>query len=231
MNNITILKIKADESGSAGWIYPVVLTDAHDMILVDCGYPGNLPLFESAFQENGRHIKELTKVILTHHDFDHMGTLHALKQKYPHVELISSHIEAPYISGEKKALRLTQAETLQDTLPEDQKAYGQAFCDMLQKVEAVPVDTMIKGGDEFGWCGGCQILDTAGHTPGHISLYLKLHETMITGDAAVLEKGRLCVANPQFADDLPAAEKSLAILTGYPADTFVCYHGGIYKKQ
>lgn len=40
-------------------------------------------------------------------------------------------IEAPYIEGKKKSLRLMQAEALQDTLNDEQKAFGKAFCEIL----------------------------------------------------------------------------------------------------
>ncbi len=228
---IITLNIKFIFQNIEDYIYPVVLCDDKDMILVDCGYVGFLPMIENAFSDEGLEMKDLTKIIITHHDHDHMGSLRAIKEKYPHVSIISSRKEKAFIAGEMKAIRLEQAEKLQETLPDEHKAFGQAFCEMLKRVEPCRVDMTVSGGEMFDWCGGCEIIDTSGHTPGHISLYLKEHNTIITGDAAVLEEGRLAVANPQYAFNLKKAEESLKKLMEYEADTYICYHGGIYKKR
>ncbi len=230
MEKIITLNIKFIFQNTEDYIYPVVLRDDKEMILVDCGYIGFLPMIENAFSDEGLEMKDLTKIIITHHDHDHMGSLRAIKEKYPHVNIISSREEKPFISGEMKAIRLEQAEKLQETLPDEHKAFGQAFCEMLRRVEPCSVDMTVNGGEMFDWCGGCEIIDTSGHTPGHISLYLKEHNTIITGDAAVLEEGRLVVANPQYAFDLKEAEESLIKLMEYKADTYICYHGGTYKN-
>lgn len=54
---------------------------------------------------------------------------------------------------------------------------------------------------------------------------------MITGDAAVLENNNLVIANPQFTLDIKKAEESLLKLKEYDVDTFICYHGGVYKPD
>ena len=74
-------------------------------------------------------------------------------------------------------------------------------------------------------CGGCEVIDTPGHTPGHISLYLPAQGTVVTGDAMVLEQGSPAVANPQFAFDLAAAQASLERLVDLGAARYICYHG------
>jgi hypothetical protein len=53
---------------------------------------------------------------------------------------------------------------------------------------------------------------------------------MITGDAAVVESGELVVANPRFMLDMQRAQESLEKIWNYPADTFLCYHGGIFHR-
>ena len=41
----------------------------------------------------------------------------------------------------------------------------------------------MKDKDIFDWCGGLEVIETPGHMPGHISLYLKDSKTLICGDA------------------------------------------------
>ena len=92
------------------------------------------------------------------------------------------------------------------------------------------MDLEVEEGDYFPWAGGCRILATPGHTPGHISLYLEKEHVLITGDAAVTEAGRLELANPQFCLDLEQAERSLKRLQSIPCARYICYHGGVLEK-
>ena len=141
-----------------------------------------------------------------------MGALADFKQKYPHVKIVASEIEAPYIEGEKKSVRLEQAEALQNTQNEEQKSFGEAFCEILKSVKPAKVDILVHDGDVMNWCGGCEIVSTPGHTPGHISLYIKNKKTFITGDAVALENNQLVMANPQFTLDMENAHKSISQL-------------------
>lgn len=212
-------------------IHPTVIQDDHETILVDCGYPGMLPLLEEELRNQGIPPESLTKVLITHHDDDHMGALYELKDKYPHIQVIASEMEQDYISGQKKSLRLIQAEEMLENLPEVEKDFGLAFIDQLKQIKYVPVDQVVKDGDTLEWAGGCMILSTPGHTPGHISIYNRTLDTVITGDAAVVEDQTLKVANPQFALHLADAEKSLEKLIHLQARKYYCYHGGLYVND
>ena len=231
MEEIIVLDIKYEFGGSTDVIHPVILKSDGDLVLVDCGYVGYLPQLEKAMDRVGLSCKDISTVVITHQDHDHMGALAALKQKYSGIKIVASQEEAPYINGEKKSLRLKQAEDLQVILPEEQKSFGEAFLGVLRSVKTVPVDLLVKDGDHFNWAGGCEIIATPGHTPGHISLYLKQHRTIITGDAAVLEDNKLVIANPQFTIDLEEAQKSLDQIISLPAETYICYHGGIFNRD
>jgi glyoxylase-like metal-dependent hydrolase (beta-lactamase superfamily II) len=211
-------------------IYPTVIKDENEFILVDCGYSNMLPLLEKELNSKGISPELLTKVLITHHDDDHMGALYELKEKYPHVKVIASDIEKDYISGNKKSLRLIQAEEMLNILPESEKEFGLSFIDNLKKLKPVPVDIVVKDGDFFEWAGGCKILFTPGHTPGHISIYNEKLDTIITGDAAVIEDNVLKVANPNFALNLTDATESLNRLINLNARKYFCYHGGLYNN-
>lgn len=231
MENIIVLNIKYQFGDLEGIIHPVILKDDNEMILIDCGYVGFMPVIEDAIRAENLDCNQLTKILITHHDHDHMGALADFKQKYPNIKIVASEIEAPYITGEKKSLRLEQAEALQNSLSEEQKSFGKAFCEILKSVKPVKVDLLVHNGEVMNWCGGCEIIGTPGHTPGHISLYIKDKRTLITGDAAVLENSQLVIANPQFTIDIESATRSISKILDYDAETYICYHGGIYKPH
>ncbi len=212
-------------------VYPTLLWDRDNIVLVDCGYIGSLPILEQELQQYGVSIEQLTTLVLTHHDHDHMGAAADLKRRNPNMKIYASALEAPYISAQEKPLRLRQAEELQHVLPPEQQEFGKAFCDMLRRVEPVKVDKLLQDGDYMDWCGGCRILATPGHTPGHISLLMESASIVITGDAIALEEGRPVIANPQFTLDLEEATKSMDYLWALKAKTYYCYHGGTFTSK
>lgn len=56
------------------------------MILVDAGYPLQIGLIEEVAKQKDIILENLTHIIITHHDFDHIGSLYEFKQKYPQIK-------------------------------------------------------------------------------------------------------------------------------------------------
>ncbi|MEG6521535.1 MBL fold metallo-hydrolase [Desulfotomaculum sp. 1211_IL3151] len=231
MSEVIALEIKFNFNGSENIIYPVILSDESEVILIDCGYPNFLPLIKKAAQEKGIDSSNLKTIMITHHDFDHMGALADFKREYPHIKVCASIDDEPYISGAKKSLRLQQAEAIYELLPEDQKEGAKCFHRLLESIENVKVDLCVKDKDFFPWAGGIEVIATPGHMPGHISIYVKESKTLISGDALVVEDGKLLIANPQYTLDIVEAKKSIKKLLNYQIDKIVCYHGGVYTKD
>jgi glyoxylase-like metal-dependent hydrolase (beta-lactamase superfamily II) len=231
MSRIINFHITMQFGNTENTIYPTLLWDDENIILVDCGFIGSLPLFEKELQKLGLSIGHLTGLVLTHHDHDHMGSAAEIKRINPKIKVYSSAAEAPYITAAKKPLRLKQAEELQKMLPPEQQSFGKAFCDLLRRVEPVSVDYYLNDGDLMDWCGGCRIIATPGHTPGHISLYFEKESVIITGDAIALENGKPVVANPQFTLDLINAQNDIDKLLSLNAKVYYCYHGGVFTPD
>ncbi|WP_195429798.1 MBL fold metallo-hydrolase [Clostridium sp. D46t1_190503_E9] len=231
MNIVTVLDVNFEYGGTVNTIFPVILSDNNNMILIDCGYQNFLPLIEECAGKKEIELNKLTKIIITHHDYDHMGSLADFKRKYPNIEVLSSYIESRYISGEEKSLRLKQAEFIYDTIPEEDKEEARNFQHMLESIENVKVDTVLKDKEKLEWCGGMEIIETPGHMPGHISIYLKESKTLIAGDALVIEDNKLAIANPQYTLDMEKARNSIMKLLNYDIEKIICYHGGIYRKN
>lgn len=227
--NILRLTINMQFGESENIVSPTLLWDSQNIILVDCGFIGSLHILENDLRRRGLSVNQLTGMVLTHHDHDHMGAAAALKQLNPNIMIYSSAVEAPFISGQEKPLRLCQAEELQKTLPPEQQDFGKAFCNMLRQVEPVHVDYLLHDGEHLDWCGGCRVIATPGHTPGHISLFMENDSIVITGDAIALEGETPVIANPQFTLDLEQAAKSMEKLLSMKARYYYCYHGGVYS--
>lgn len=229
--NLIILDIDMTYGDIKDRIHPVILSDEVNCVLVDSGYVGSLPRLEEALRNNNILPEAITHIILTHQDHDHVGAAASFKKKFPNVRILASTEEAPYITGASKSLRLEQAEQLQKYLPEDMQEFGRSFCRLLRSVEPVQVDQLLSNDEQLPLCGGCQVISTPGHTPGHISLYLTEWDTIIAGDAIALSDGKPVIANPQFTLDLERANASLNQLLDHPARKIICYHGGVFVKN
>lgn len=225
-HSITMLTITMAFGQASETIHPVLLQDEQHNVLVDCSFVGSLPLIEAELAQRNVLAADITHIVLTHQDHDHMGAAAAFKAKYPAVQICASALEEPYISGREKPLRLVQAEQMQKVLPPEQQDFGKAFCALLKRVQPVAVDVLLHDGDELDWCGGCRVIATPGHTPGHITLYLQEQKIVIAGDAIALKDGKPAIANPQFTLDAAAAADSMEKLLHMGAEAVLCYHGG-----
>lgn len=229
MHSIHLLEIDFNHNGQRQVITPLLLRDERETILIDCGYPNFEANLEQAANRHGVSLAAVTKLIATHHDVDHIGSLAGLKRIYPHIEIIAHELEKPYIEGTKKSLRLEQAEAGFEALPDEAKPGAEQFISLLNAVEPAKVDRTVASGERFAWCGGMEMVHTPGHMTGHLSVYLPSGKTMIAGDAVVLEQGRLNIANPQFTLDLEAAVRSVRRLLDFDIDQLICYHGGVLR--
>lgn len=225
------LMLTAPFGGIQNTIHPTLLWEGENIVLVDCGFIGSLDSIEAQLKPHGLSVSRLTGLVLTHHDHDHMGAAAALKRVNPRINIYASAIEAPFISAQEKPLRLCQAERMQDMLPPAQQDFGRAFCDMLRRVEPVAVDHFLQDNQRLDWCGGCRVIATPGHTPGHLSLLMEKEQIVITGDAMALENNLPVIANPQFTLDIKQATQSLDKLLALKARAYYCYHGGVYAPE
>jgi glyoxylase-like metal-dependent hydrolase (beta-lactamase superfamily II) len=212
--------------GKAKTIYPVMLVDGESRILVDCGYPGFLPKLERASADAGIPFAELTGVVITHCHYDHCGSLPDIKGKYPKALIMASAPDALALGGEEKPDLARQSQALYEASPEFKKARSNQPRPKLTVIKPVPVDIILKGGDVMPWRGGTEIIATPGHTPGHISLFVRGENAIIAGDALVIVGGRLRAANPRYSLDPKEAKASAEKLMNMRADTYICYHGG-----
>ncbi len=229
MVRILDLNIVSMNGERAPVLHPVLVYGEDGLVLVDAGYPGQAERFADAARQNGADLRDLKAIVITHHDYDHIGSLRALKTMFPGARVVSSAVERDYISGAKRSLRLEQAERLLESLPEGERAGALAFQKTLESVEGTPVDVTVADGDLLPYCGGIRIVTTPGHMPGHISVYVESEKTLISGDALAAENGVLLMANPQYTLDMETARRSVAKLAGMDIDRIWCYHGGLVE--
>jgi glyoxylase-like metal-dependent hydrolase (beta-lactamase superfamily II) len=231
---ITILSLNATLATGPSAIHPVLLRDAQTAVLVDAGLPDTRPQLLSALEsEGGVAPSNLTHIVLTHADMDHVGGLTALSRQCPTAEILCHEREKPYVQADVPPLRLAQMEGNLAHTPEPLRTQMEALVANLRanyKKLGVRVTKSIDEGEALLPCGA-EVVYTPGHTPGHICLYLKESRTLIAGDALFAEGGVLSASPERLAWDTEEYKRSLRKLAGYDIETVICYHGGAYDKD
>jgi glyoxylase-like metal-dependent hydrolase (beta-lactamase superfamily II) len=232
---VEMLEISANMMGRVETIYPTLLWDEETALLVDTGYPGQLPLFIEAMERAGVPIAKLDKIIVSHQDLDHIGSLPSIREQCARpIEVFASETEKAYIQGEKSLLKITPEsidkaiEAIPKGVPEEWRS---AFRKVLQHPPKSAVNRTVSGGEELPYCDGIIVIDTPGHTPGHISLYHKLSKTLIAADALIVKDGTLQGPDPLHSLDPEEAMRSIKAFTRYDIEAVICYHGGLYNND
>lgn len=70
-----------------------------------------------------------------------------------------------------------------------------------------------------------QVVETPGHTPGHISVLDPVGGILVAGDALNGANGGVVGANPDFSEDLQLANASVQKLAGFDYDVILFGHG------
>lgn len=88
MNKLIVLTIEQTHNDSVKAYHPVFLQSDTEMVLVDCGTPGSMSKIKENALTQGVNIDNLTKVVVTHQDLDHIGSLAELKRKYHGMQIL-----------------------------------------------------------------------------------------------------------------------------------------------
>lgn len=228
-DGIEMLEITINIMGRENKIYPALMWDKSNVILVDAGYPNQASEFNKALKEFDMSLDDISKIILTHHDIDHIGGLaDILKESKTAPETLSHEIEKEYISGKARAVKLAQMEANPEALPEQMKPFFQGMKNFYDNCRIV-ISKTISDEEELPYCGGITVVFTPGHTPGHICLYHKLSRTLIAGDALSIENGQLVPSPARINFNQTSYIESLKKLSQYEIDAVICYHGGLYR--
>ncbi|MCH4566279.1 MBL fold metallo-hydrolase [Bacillus sp. ES1-5] len=191
-------------------IHPILLWDDEMAVLIDTGFPGQFEDIQIEMERVGISFDKLKVVILTHQDIDHIGSLpDLLENGVSDIKVYAHELDKSYIEGEFPLLK-----------------DGQVKNPPKGKVS----DTVIDG-QELPYCGGILILHTPGHTPGHISLYLKQSKTLIAGDSMYSVNGKLEGIHAPTTLNVKEAQQSLKRYSNLDIESVVCYHGGLSKEN
>ncbi len=233
-DNVQMLEISMNMLGVQSKIYPTLIWDENNMILVDTGMPNTVDMIKDEITKAGLSFDKINQIIITHADIDHIGGISNLQDILAHKVLVLAHNDdKPFIQGEKTLNKITpermkQLEEQIKKMPEDQR---KPIMEMFQNPPKFHVDTVLEDGSELPYCGGIVIIHTPGHTPGHICLYFKASKILVAGDLLHIEDGELRGPYSRNTPDMKSALDSLKKFAKYDIEKIVCYHSGLFTAN
>lgn len=131
----------------------VYVVDDGDVTLVDAGWPGDEATVRAGLDRIGIGPSDIDRVLLTHYDADHVGTLAGLTPDLDAPVFVGRE-DAPYVAGER--------------LPPWTARNGvEAIHRLLYRRLDLP-ELPVRPVDDGAEIGGFRAYHTPGHTPGHL---------------------------------------------------------------
>lgn len=236
---LAILELVPNVPNVPGIMYLTLVWDDKDVVLFDAGLPGQADIVLELIKKEGVNPERLSKVIITHHDMDHIGSLATIVGKIEQsssesrkVDVLAHQLEIPYIHGDMIPQKFSPEilEQLKKQLAERPKEQQEQFKAMFTSSKPKVTDQLTHQ-QELSFCGGIVILHTPGHTDGHISIYLKKYKTLVAGD--LLHKSGEKLLGPDAAFDFNNAQsiKSVEVVKKYDIEKIISFHGGLISEN
>jgi glyoxylase-like metal-dependent hydrolase (beta-lactamase superfamily II) len=189
----------------------LILDPVQGPTLVDTGFPGMLELLRAALAAEGVALADIRRVLVTHHDLDHIGLLPDVVRESG-AEVWASAAEVPFVQGQQSPQKRPAAPPLGG-------------------LEEICVSRVLEDGEVLDLAGGVRVVATPGHTVGHLSFLVEKDGVLISGDALTSQDGTLHGPNPQFTPDLPQAARSVRALAALAPAGIQTYHGGFVSRD
>jgi glyoxylase-like metal-dependent hydrolase (beta-lactamase superfamily II) len=144
-----------------GLVNALLVEEDDGLTVVDTGLAGSAKAIRTAADRLGRPI---ARILLTHAHGDHVGSLDALAEGLPGVEVLISERDAPLLAQDK---------TPRPGEPGDARYRGS-----YPGTRTRPTRLLVPG-DRVG---SLEVLAAPGHTPGHVAFFDRRDGTLLCGD-------------------------------------------------
>jgi glyoxylase-like metal-dependent hydrolase (beta-lactamase superfamily II) len=158
-----------------------LIDDPGGLTIIDAGLALAAGKIVKQLEAKGRKAKDVKRILITHGHIDHIGGLPKLR------ELTGAEVIAP--SGDRLVIEGKEPVTPapREKLSGISKLMVPSKPPMLK---GTPVDREVKGGDVIAEAmGGLQVIDTPGHSPGHVSYWHPENRILFCGDVMMNWRG------------------------------------------
>jgi glyoxylase-like metal-dependent hydrolase (beta-lactamase superfamily II) len=194
-----------------------LILEADGLTLIDAGLAKSGPKVAlEAIQKLGREPKDLKRILFTHSDPDHTGGAAELKQ----------------ISG--SSLQASPHEASMMAQGQPGRPANNAFVRlmvglMMPRITPQAADVTLEDGQETPVLGGLRVINTPGHTPGHVSFYSSSQKILFAGDSMRSANGKLNFGVGPFTWDLETGIESVRQQAKLKVDLVCCGHGPVVR--
>lgn len=196
-----------------------------DWVLLDAGVSPALSILKGAEKQMGR---PPVAILLTHGHFDHAGSAGALAREWK-VKVFAGRLEKPYLTG-------------QSSYPPPDPTVGGSLA-MVARVlpsQAIDLSDVLEIFPENGkldFLKGWRLIETPGHSPGHVALWHEDDRTLLAGDAfctadmdspigmMTLKPTQFARGGSPFVPDWEAMKHSVGVLADLEPVTVGAGHG------
>ena len=163
----------------SGYSRSFIIDGDEGVTLIDTGLPKKDGAIVEVLSSIGRSVEDVRRIGITHGHADHFGNAAVLRRRSG-APVFAPKWDAAAIRGDEK----TPHPPVLDRLP-----FLKPVFELLPGADPVRVDTVIAEGEQNGLPGDLKVIDTPGHTPGHVSFLLERGGgVLLVGDAAVATK-------------------------------------------
>ena len=176
-----------------------ILRDPDGLTIIDAGLPRSEKKILAYVSSLDMSPADVKRIFLTHSDIDHVGGLAAL-QKATGARTYASQIEADAIAAGKPSRTIRPSGF-------SMRRLVFRLLRPFMKAAPVKVDEIVAEGRTLPVLGGSRVLETPGHTPGHISLFAPSIGVLFCGDSMVTDETGIHGSRPGITwDDAKARE-------------------------
>ena len=180
------------------------------LIIIDAGMDKKAKELIEAIEKTG---KEPKAVLITHGHLDHINGLAKLKEKYPHIEVVSSEEDKAAIEGKEFLL------------PKGVKGFFYRLMMPLMRYRGVKVNKTFKAD-----YARFRVIKTPGHTKGSVSFLLTGKDKILFCGDLLVNPGRLSTAPEEFNLDKKQLIESIRKISKIEFDCLLSGHGEVVKE-
>lgn len=205
-----------------GFVYAYLVEADDGLVMVDTGTVKLQQQFAAALSALGKQADQIRRILITHHHPDHTGSLAEVVRRTGATVYIHA-TDAPIARGDRAWRPPVPSNVFVRTI-------GKLMRLGAERTEPATVDSELTGGEQLEFAGGIEVVETPGHTAGHVSYLLRREGgVLFTGDAAVNVVGGPSAGPPLFGSlvtEVPeAVGPSLRRIAAHEFEVAVFGHG------
>jgi glyoxylase-like metal-dependent hydrolase (beta-lactamase superfamily II) len=196
-----------------GFVNLYLIVEPDGLTLVDTGQPkSGLKTVQAALETLKRAPADIKRILVTHADPDHIGSVAALKKL----------TGAQVLIGKSDAGAMTEGRASRPP----QNAFVKFLVGaMIPKFEGLTADVALEDGMSLPVLGGLTVVATPGHTGGHVAFYSPRDRVLFAGDALHASGGKLAWSRGPFTLDYDEGLRSVRRMEALGARVVLCGHG------